>query len=362
MESEAMGWRRESVMVAVALWLTSTALADDVQTAGDYVSILPGRIFPDRSIGTTGHGVSMAVGYGRSLRDRWGFEAHLGGEVLETGDDGGTDFYQQFLTVDLAYSFLQPRSDHWTPFVLVGAGGARDDRFPDSRDGAAFLLEAGAGVVSPRFFSDRVALRAEARYVHDNREGGHGEPRVSLGIEIPLGRVVRTVEQVPVEKIVERVVIKEVERAPADADGDGVDDSRDRCPDTPRGLRVDANGCAIVNQAIELRGVTFELDQSRLTPNAQTVLDGVARAFTGQPSLRVEIAGHTDSSGSAAYNMNLSQRRADSVRAYLMSRGASEAQLSARGYGESQLLIDPEKSQDDRERNRRVEFRVVGGQ
>ncbi len=53
----------------------------------------------------------------------------------------------------------------------------RDDRFPDSRDGAALLLEAGAGVVSPRCFNGRVSLRAEARYVHDNREGGHGEPR-----------------------------------------------------------------------------------------------------------------------------------------------------------------------------------------
>jgi len=354
-----MGWRRKSVTV-MALWLTNTALASDVQTAEDYVSILPGRAFPDRSIGTTGRGLSMSVGYGRPLQDRWGIEAHLGGEVLETGNDGGTDFYQQFLTVDLTFSFLQPRGDRWTPFVLVGAGGARDDRFPDSRDGAALLLEAGAGVVSPRFFNERVSLRAEARYVHDNREGGHGEPRVLLGIEIPLGRTVRIVEQMPVEKIVERVVIKEVERTPADADGDGVDDSRDRCPDTPKGLRVDANGCAIVNQAIELRGVTFELNQSRLTPNAQTVLDDVARAFTGQPSLRVEIAGHTDSSASAAYNMNLSQRRADSVRAYLLSRGASEAQLTARGYGESQLLINPERSPEDRERNRRVEFRVVG--
>lgn len=354
-----MGWRRSSVTVVMTLWLTGTALASDVQTADDYVSILPGRTFPDRSLGTTGHGLSMSVGYGRSLRGPWGIEANLGGELLETGEQGGTDFYQQFLTVDLTYSFLQPRGDRWTPFALVGVGGARDDRFPDSRDGAALLLEAGAGVVSPRFFGDRVSLRAEARYVHDSREGGHGEPRVSLGIEIPLGRVVRVVEQVPVEKIVERVVIKEVERPASDADGDGVDDSRDRCPDTPRGLRVDANGCVIVNQSIELRGVTFELNQARLTPNAQTVLTEVARAFTGQPSLRVEIAGHTDSSGSASYNMNLSQRRADSVRTYLLSHGASEAQLSARGYGESQLLISPEKSEDDRERNRRVEFRVV---
>jgi OmpA-OmpF porin, OOP family len=164
-----------------------------------------------------------------------------------------------------------------------------------------------------------------------------------------------------VERIVEREVVREVERPVPDTDGDGVNDGRDRCPDTPSGLRVDASGCVVENQAIELRGVTFEFNQSRLTPNAQTVLDHVARAFTGQASLRVEIAGHTDSVGSPEFNERLSQRRADAVRSYLIFRGASQSQLGARGYGESQLLIDPEKSDDDRERNRRVEFRVVEG-
>ena len=103
-----------------------------------------------------------------------------------------------------------------------------------------------------------------------------------------------------------------------------------------------------------------------LTPaqrhSLETVLDSVVPAFIGQPSLRAEVAGHTDSRGSAAYNLNLSQRRAQSVRQYLIAHGAHSEQLTARGYGKSELLIDPEKSDSDRERNRRVELRARGQQ
>ena len=357
-----MTWfKRIGLTCAAAAMACNACAADDITDSGDYLAVLPGRVFPEREIGTNGHGFHVGVLYGRSLQGPWSIEAMLAGSMLETGNDGGTDFYQQSLTADLVYNFALPRGNLWTPFALAGAGIARDDRFPDERDGTGYLLQAGLGIVSPRFFGDRVSVRAEARYVRNSREGGNDEPRISLGIEVPLGRVERVFVQMPVEKIVERVVTREVERPATDTDGDGVDDKRDRCPDTPRGLRVDANGCAIVNQAIELRGVTFEFNQARLTPNAQAVLDGVSRAFVGQPSLRVEIAGHTDSVGSNEFNLRLSQRRAESVRRYLISRGAGESQLSATGYGESQLLNDPERSDEDRERNRRVEFRVVDG-
>jgi OOP family OmpA-OmpF porin len=86
----------------------------------------------------------------------------------------------------------------------------------------------------------------------------------------------------------------------------------------------------------------------------------VVPAFTGQPSLQVEIGGHTDSVGSVGYNQGLSQRRAEAVRQYLISQGAKPEQIVAKGYGKSQLLINPEKTSDDRELNRRVEFKVVG--
>ena len=138
-----------------------------------------------------------------------------------------------------------------------------------------------------------------------------------------------------------------------------MDDEHDKCPGTPKGLKVDSDGCVIPGQVIVLRGITFEFNKSRVQPNAEAVLDNMLPAFTGQANLRVEIAGHTDSIGSAAYNQSLSQRRADAIRNYLISKGALPEQLRAVGYGKSQLLINPEKNDEDRELNRRVEFRVV---
>jgi OOP family OmpA-OmpF porin len=166
--------------------------------------------------------------------------------------------------------------------------------------------------------------------------------------------------ELPPPKVEFREVIREVPRPFIDSDGDGVPDERDKCPDTPHGMKVDSDGCIIPDQIIELRGVTFEFNKTRLSPNAGAVLDAVVKAFIGQPSLRVEIGGHTDSIGSDQYNLKLSQGRADAVRNYLVGAGARPEQITAVGYGESRLLINPEKNDDDRELNRRVEFKVVG--
>jgi OOP family OmpA-OmpF porin len=92
----------------------------------------------------------------------------------------------------------------------------------------------------------------------------------------------------------------------------------------------------------------------------QTVLDYVAKGMRGQPTMQVEIAGHTDSVGSVAANLKLSQRRAESVRAYLLAQGIEPERLTAKGYGKSELLISPEKNAIDAERNRRVVFKVLG--
>lgn len=357
---------RTRVVGGVLVTIFSTLARSQDATPPDpypYFSVLPGYVFADREFASDDHGLSATALFGKPLTPHLSLEVNASGAVLESGRDGDTDFYQKTLAADLVFNFLDVRNSSWRPFLLLGVGAVQDDFFPNERDGTGWLFEGGLGVATRPLLWNTIALRFDARYLHDRREGGNGETRVSLGFEFPLGRVERVVEYVQVEKIIEKEIVREVpvERRSVDSDGDTVEDSRDRCPDTPRGLKVDANGCAIVNQAIELRGVTFELGKSRLTPNAQTVLDGVSRAFIGQSGLRVEIAGHTDSTGSDAANLKLSQQRADAVRTYLIFKGASESQLTAKGYGESQLLISPEKTAEDRERNRRVELRVIDG-
>jgi outer membrane protein OmpA-like peptidoglycan-associated protein len=146
---------------------------------------------------------------------------------------------------------------------------------------------------------------------------------------------------------------------PADSDGDGVPDGTDKCPDTTRGTKVDANGCPELfvegQRTVVLEGVTFEHNSATLTAASKTTLDRVAASLAASPSVKVEVAGHTDASGSDAYNRKLSQTRAEAVRDYLMSKGVQASQLTATGYGESKPVAD-NNTDAGRANNRRVEL------
>jgi len=141
-----------------------------------------------------------------------------------------------------------------------------------------------------------------------------------------------------------------------DSDGDGVLDDADRCPGTPAGTKVDAAGCEIV-EAIVLKGVTFESNSARLTKGSLPVLDAAAEALLKRPKVSTQVAGHTDDRGAQKLNQALSQRRADAVRDYLISRGVAAASLTARGYGEDNPIAD-NKTAGGRAANRRVELRT----
>ena len=145
---------------------------------------------------------------------------------------------------------------------------------------------------------------------------------------------------------------------PLDSDQDGVPDYLDKCPNTLKGLQVDATGCPIKEQILPLDGVHFEFDKTRLTPDSTTILDHVAEALKESPGLHYEIAGHTCNLGSAKYNQGLSQRRAESVRAYLVQKGIPADQITAKGYGLTQPRV-PNDSEQHRELNRRVELRIL---
>jgi OmpA-OmpF porin, OOP family len=146
---------------------------------------------------------------------------------------------------------------------------------------------------------------------------------------------------------------------PLDSDGDGVLDVNDKCPGTPHGVRVDFRGCEI-KEEIELPGVNFELDSAKLTADSSATLNGAVSTLERYPELTVECSGHTDSTGSDAYNQALSQRRAHSVCEYLIDHGIDKARLQERGYGESRPIAD-NATDEGRARNRRVTLRITGG-
>ena len=147
---------------------------------------------------------------------------------------------------------------------------------------------------------------------------------------------------------------------PKDGDGDGVNDDADRCPSTPSGVEVDAEGCQVLfeptKKTLILEGVNFETGKSTLTPESETILNGVAESLVANDTIRVEVVGHTDNTGSIALNRRLSQARADAVRQYLSSRGVAEDRLRSRGAGPDQPVAS-NRTAEGRAQNRRVELR-----
>src|SRR6266704_1322522 len=147
-----------------------------------------------------------------------------------------------------------------------------------------------------------------------------------------------------------------------DTDGDGVDDTKDKCPGTAAGTRVDAAGCPILfteaRTPVILRGVTFETGRSALKPESYTVLDIVAASLVANPDIRIEIAGHTDNTGSATTNQRLSQSRAEAVQAYLASKGVAPSRMVAKGYGPT-VPVATNTTAAGRAQNRRVELRQL---
>jgi OmpA-OmpF porin, OOP family len=148
-----------------------------------------------------------------------------------------------------------------------------------------------------------------------------------------------------------------VPATPPDSDHDGVPDDIDQCPNTPAGVQVDAVGCPLKG-SITLEGVNFEHNSAALTVASHPPLDAIADGLKKHPRLKVEIQGHTDSTGSPAYNQKLSQKRADSVRDYLVYNGVSADQLVTKGYGQTQPTAS-NKTAEGRAKNRRVVMFVV---
>lgn len=140
-----------------------------------------------------------------------------------------------------------------------------------------------------------------------------------------------------------------------DSDGDGVADHADKCPGTPAGAKVDSKGCA---SQIILKNVTFELNSNELTADSKGTLDNVAASLKTRSDISgIQVIGHTDSSGAAAYNQALSEKRAQAVADYLVSQGVDGSSLSSKGMGESQPIAD-NSTADGRANNRRVELQV----
>ncbi len=145
-----------------------------------------------------------------------------------------------------------------------------------------------------------------------------------------------------------------------DNDKDTVLDVDDFCPNTPGQPGGPRPGCPglIVVTAKEIRitqQIHFEFNKAKIRPESFPILDAIVDVLKDNPKIDLEIQGHTDNVGNAAYNKKLSQSRADSVRAYLVEHGTAVGRLTTMGYGMSQPVV-PNNSAANRALNRRVQF------
>jgi len=151
-------------------------------------------------------------------------------------------------------------------------------------------------------------------------------------------------------------VVAAVPAAPTDSDNDGVADDADKCADSPADKPVDADGCTIVSVVLE--DVRFENNSAELTSGSTEQLDKAVAAMKEYPHIRVEVQAHSDSSGAASYNQALSEKRAGSVRDYMVSKGIAADRLTAKGYGEDQPIASND-TREGRAKNRRVELKII---
>jgi OOP family OmpA-OmpF porin len=137
--------------------------------------------------------------------------------------------------------------------------------------------------------------------------------------------------------------------AAKDSDNDGVVDASDQCPRTPKGAEVNRAGCWV------LADVQFDTDKWQIKAKHYGALERAYRVLAQNPELRFEVQGHTDNVGATDYNQALSQKRAISVKQYLVEKGIAPSRLSAGGYGLTQPM-DTNTTGDGRARNRRVQL------
>lgn len=174
-----------------------------------------------------------------------------------------------------------------------------------------------------------------------------------------------------------------------DSDGDGVPDKDDRCPNTPKGYKVDRFGCPVDSDkdgipdsedacpdkagVSELKGcpfdvqaiiskynlsmkpIYFDFDSYKLKTDGIDALDKIANALSNHSDFGVQFDGHTDYVGTEAYNLKLSEKRANSAKGYLLNKGITDNRIRLQYFGESKPAQD-NKTKEGRSLNRRVEY------
>ena len=137
---------------------------------------------------------------------------------------------------------------------------------------------------------------------------------------------------------------------PIDSDGDGMSNGLGKCPNTMKGAPVDAQGCYL-EVSENLGEIHFSFDKENLDDASRQLLDNVSQKMKDNPDLKLRVYGYTDSSGEPAYNVDLSKRRAETVRDYLVKQGISGDRIKPKAGG---VILEHNNTRAGRASNRKA--------
>lgn len=387
--------RPVAAVACILFFLYATAVCAENRTGALTVSPFFGRVLFDNDLD---YNNDTIVGLGLGYHLSRNFAAELSyGRIDSTRDtpagrvDGPVDLYR----LEGLYHLdgLSP-CGKTVPYLAAGLGMMSFDSRPrgSGRDND-FALDYGIGL--KYFVNPDVAFRADVRHVMNFRgEGDTSNHNLlyTFGLALLFGGEKKAVEPgaasvlpapVPAPPAdsdsdgdgvpdsrdacpdTPRGVAVDPDGCPVDSDGDGVPDYHDRCPGTPAGTKVDTRGCPVPTQAeitergtYSFKSIYFDTGKSAIKPESHPVLDGVARYMTEYPDIRLEVQGHTDNVGPEELNQRLSEARANAVRSYLIAAGVAGDRLTVRGYGMS-IPVASNDTVQGRAKNRRIEFEPI---
>ena len=309
--------------------------------------------------------LGIMLGLGKKINQQWNLEISGAIDNLDL-ENGSGEFKQRGLMIDGLYFF--DRETIMQTYAIVGAGVMNTDT--GSQDSNNPMLNVGVGMMQ-KISDSGIAIRADVRYRLDldtesvASEDEFGDFMLNVGLTIPFGSTHKERQtNTPVESVTELKISSDVDSAKEvdtitakDTDNDGIVDSKDNCPSTAQGEKVDSTGCKL-QQSFVLKGVNFLTGSNVLADESKNTLNDVAETFARNPDISVEVAGYTDNRGNVAFNQRLSQKRAESVKSYLVSQGVDESRMIAKGYGIDSPIADNDSSQG-RAINRRVELHLI---
>jgi OOP family OmpA-OmpF porin len=317
-----------TLAVLAALPLMSGTAAANAPSAAELQDRMFGSIFaeyytPDRKKTrsadwdnlTRGEGIGFDIGY--RFNENWAVRAEYARQRLKnkatservTGDRIG---------IDALYHI-----NNSSVYVLAG--------LKHFTIGHTDAVNVGLGYRT--FVNENVSLFAEANRYQGINNGNWADAGIKVGVSYYFGAAsaaAPTPAPAPAATPAPAVT---------DSDGDGVPDSRDKCPNTPRGHRVDADGCTIYTEVEQRVGsaeirVLFGFDSAEVSREQRADVARLADYLKRYPTARVEIEGHASRIGAADYNMGLSERRAKAVADLLINtHGIESSRITTKGYG-----------------------------